>query len=75
MFGTAETRKPFRVDAVVATSCQSSLIGFSHVRFYDGSHVESGQGHVGGIRVHLAVREISNVDVDVQEIIVELEHP
>ena len=42
VLGTAGTRKPFRVDAVVATSCQSPLIGFLHVRFDDGSPVGSG---------------------------------
>ena len=74
VFGTAGTGKPFGIDIVSATSGQCSLVFFFHFMFDDGGEVGSGEGHVGGIRVHFTVLEVGSVDVYVYVIIVKLEH-
>ena len=74
MLCAAGARKPFWIDVVPATSGQCSLVFFFHAGFDHGSERRSRQGHACRVCIHFTVREIGSVDVDVQVVVIKLEH-
>ena len=74
MLGAAGAWKPFRIDVVPATSSRCALVCVFHIGLDDKIERSSRQGHLDRVGIHLTVHKIVSVDVDVQVVVIKLEH-
>jgi hypothetical protein len=78
--GTASAREPvvlsigrnFNVWDTI--TLEASHVSLTHFWFDDRFQTGTSKGHVGRVRVHLAVRKVCTLYVSIHEVVVELEH-